>query len=158
MPPWTNNGTVTHPDLEAEQAYIDIAYRCLEESRTRAQELRGMVEVGRGGTTQARYERDVIEEKVQQRLGQLQLGSASLIFGRIDNDEEDLAFAFEQGVDKFGDYVDRKRGGIVFAVHPNGKVALDEPGKFLVAFLLLVFDHLVDALIAQAADFYIPLA
>jgi DNA helicase IV len=89
MPPWTNNGTVTHPDLEAEQAYIDIAYRCLEESRTRAQELRGMVEVGRGGTTQARYERDVIEEKVQQRLGQLQLGSASLIFGRIDNDEED---------------------------------------------------------------------
>jgi DNA helicase IV len=48
-----------------------------------------MVEVGRGGTTQARYERDVIEGSVQNRLGQLQLGSASLIFGRIDLDSED---------------------------------------------------------------------
>ena len=48
-----------------------------------------MVEVGRGGTTQARYERDVIEGSVQNRLGQLQLGSASLIFGRIDLDSDD---------------------------------------------------------------------
>ena len=47
-----------------------------------------MVEVGRGGTTQARYERDVIEGG-SNRLGQLQLGSASLIFGRIDLDSDD---------------------------------------------------------------------
>ena len=49
-----------HPDLEAEQAYIDHAYECLEEARTRANPLQTMVEVGRGGTEQARFERDVI--------------------------------------------------------------------------------------------------
>ncbi|MFT5530759.1 MAG: DNA helicase IV [Candidatus Poriferisodalaceae bacterium] len=83
---------MTHPDLEAEQAFIDNAYLCLDQARKRAVELRGMVEVGRGGTTQARYERDVIEEKVQQRLGQLEIGAASLIFGRIDSDAEELFY------------------------------------------------------------------
>ena len=73
-------------EIELEQAHIDSAYRLLEQARTRAVELRSMVEVGRGGTTQARYERDVIEESIQNRLGQLQLGSASLIFGRIDEE------------------------------------------------------------------------
>ncbi len=80
---------MTHPEIEAEQAYVDRAYRLLDEARDRARKLRGMVEVGRGGTTQARYERDVIEESVQNRLGQLQLGSASLVFGRIDEDSGD---------------------------------------------------------------------
>lgn len=80
---------MTHPEIEAEQAYVDRAYRLLEAARQRARKLRSMVEVGRGGTTQARYERDVIEESVQNRLGQLQLGSASLIFGRIDEEAGD---------------------------------------------------------------------
>ena len=80
---------VTHSELKAEQAYIDNAYRCLERARKRAVELRAMVEVGRGGTTQARYERDVIEESVQNRLSQLELGTASLIFGRVDQDGGD---------------------------------------------------------------------
>ena len=80
---------MTHPEIAAEQAHIDRAHLLLDQARERAQKLRGMVEVGRGGTTQARYERDVIEGSVQNRLGQLQLGSASLIFGRIDLDSED---------------------------------------------------------------------
>ncbi len=75
-----------HPDLESEQAYIDRAYEYLEQARLRAVNLRSMVEVGRGGTTQARYERDVIEEQILNRLSRLQLGSASLIFGRIDTE------------------------------------------------------------------------
>ncbi len=93
---------VNHPEIEAEQAYVDRAYRLLDEARERAVKLRSMVEVGRGGTTQARYERDVIEESVQNRLGQLQLGAASLVFGRIDEDSGDtfhigrLAVADEQ--------------------------------------------------------------
>ena len=73
-----------HPELAAEQAYIDYAYECLDASRAAAASLRSMVEVGSGGTFQARYERDVIEESVQQRLANLQLGSASLVLGRID--------------------------------------------------------------------------
>ena len=80
---------MTHPEIAAEQAHIDRAHLLLDQARERARQLRGMVEVGRGGTTQARYERDVIEGSVQNRLGQLQLGSASLIFGRIDFEADD---------------------------------------------------------------------
>ena len=38
--------------------------------------LRGLTEVGRGGTHQARYERDVIEETVRNRLAHLEIGDA----------------------------------------------------------------------------------
>ncbi len=78
-----------HPEMAAEQAYINHAYVCLEAARARAVKLRSMVEVGRGGTTQARYERDVIEEQVAGRLSQLELGSSSLIFGRIDTVDDE---------------------------------------------------------------------
>ena len=73
-----------HPDLEAEQAYIDHAYACLEQSRQAATRLTSMVEVGRGGTEQARFEREVIYDTVLNRLSHLQLGDAALCFGRID--------------------------------------------------------------------------
>ena len=76
----------SHPDLEAEQAYIDHAYACLEAARTSANRLKGMVEVGQGGTEQARFEREVIFDTVLNRLSQLHLGDASLIFGRIDRE------------------------------------------------------------------------
>ena len=71
-------------DLEQEQAYIDKAFACLETSKGAAQQLRSTVESGKGGTHQARYERDVIEERVQRRLGRMELGDRSLCFGRID--------------------------------------------------------------------------
>src|SRR3954447_14278786 len=73
-----------HPDLAAEQAYIEFAYACLERSREDAWRLRELTEVGRGGTMQARYERDVFEEAMYQRLSQLDLHDAALVFGRID--------------------------------------------------------------------------
>ncbi len=75
---------MSHPEIQAEQAHIDRAYALLESSRQRARRLREMVEVGRGGTRQARFERDVIEDAVAGRLSQLELGSSSLVFGRID--------------------------------------------------------------------------
>ncbi|WP_208029090.1 HelD family protein [Rhabdothermincola sediminis] len=73
-----------HPDLEAEQAYIDHAYECLEATRQAASRMTTMVEVGRGGTEQARFERDVIWDTMVHRLAQLDLGEAALCFGRID--------------------------------------------------------------------------
>ena len=73
-----------HPDLAAEQDYIDHAYACLESTRQAASRLTSMVEVGRGGTEQARFEREVIYDTVVNRLTQLQLGDAALCFGRID--------------------------------------------------------------------------
>jgi hypothetical protein len=56
-----------HPELEAEQAYVDHAYACLDAARVSATRLRTMVEVGRGGTEQARYEREVIHEAIASR-------------------------------------------------------------------------------------------
>lgn len=77
-----------HPDLEEEQAYIDHAYACLEQTRQSASKLTTMVEVGRGGTEQARFERDVIWATMLGRLAQLDLGSGTLCFGRIDTAED----------------------------------------------------------------------
>ncbi len=77
------------PELEAEQQYVDRAYRLLEEARDSASRLRTMVEVGAGGTAQARYERDVIHSAVDDRLSDLDLGDASLVFGRIDLDDDE---------------------------------------------------------------------
>ncbi len=86
-----------HPDLVAEQAYIDHAYECLEQARSSANRLKGMVEVGHGGTEQARFEREVIYDTVLTRLSQLHLGDASLVFGRIDRDESVGGEAFHIG-------------------------------------------------------------
>src|SRR5215218_1418175 len=74
-------------DLDAEQAHPDRAYEALEASRRSASRLAGMVDVGRGGTNQARYEREVITESIVNRLTQLHIGDAPLVFGRIDRDE-----------------------------------------------------------------------
>ena len=86
-----------HPDLAAEQAYIDRAYECLEEARTSANRLKGMVEVGTGGTEQARFEREVIFDTVAHRLSHLHLGDASLCFGRIDREPDEGGETFYIG-------------------------------------------------------------
>jgi len=73
-----------HPDLAEEQAYIDHAYECLDRSREEVWRLRDLTEVGRGGTFQARWEQEVFEENIRNRLSQLELHTAALVFGRID--------------------------------------------------------------------------
>ncbi len=84
-------------DLAAEQAFLDRAYDALEASRRSASRLTSMVDVGRGGTNQARFERDVIQENVVHRLTQLHIGDASLVFGRIDRDEDHGGEVFHIG-------------------------------------------------------------
>jgi DNA helicase IV len=74
----------THPDLEAEQAYVDHAYECLTAARERVLKLRDLSVLGPGGTFQAREEREVIEETIRARLTQLEFGDVALVFGRID--------------------------------------------------------------------------
>jgi len=87
----------SHPDLAAEQAHIDRAYDSLERSREEATRLRSMVEVGKGGTEQARWEREMIEGNIAQRLASLQLGDASLVFGRIDRTQSEGGDSFYIG-------------------------------------------------------------
>ena len=76
--------TQQHPDLAAEQAYIDNAYACLERSKTDAWRIRDLNEASMGGTFQARFERNAFDEQLHKRLTQLDLGDAALVFGRID--------------------------------------------------------------------------
>ena len=75
-----------HPELDAEQAYIDHAHECLERTRQVVESMREGVVDGQGGTFQNRYERDVVWDRVGVRLGQLEIGDRSLVFGRIDTD------------------------------------------------------------------------
>jgi len=46
--------------------------------------LKDMVEVGAGGTHQARFEREIIWDSISTRLNTLDIGNASLVFGRLD--------------------------------------------------------------------------
>jgi DNA helicase IV len=73
------------PELAAEQAHVERAYRRLDELRARTQELLASVlNQGRGGTFQFREERDVIVRTSLARLEQLDVGDQPLCFGRID--------------------------------------------------------------------------
>ena len=76
--------TQQHPDLADEQSYIDHAYDCLATSRAAALRIRDMNEADLGGTFQARFERNAFDEAIVKRLEDLELGDASLVFGRID--------------------------------------------------------------------------
>jgi len=73
-----------HPELDKEQAYLDYVHACIEESRARAARLTANFEPARGGTNQARFERESVVEGVVNRLHQLDVGDRSLVFGRID--------------------------------------------------------------------------
>jgi len=81
-----------HPELDAEQAYLDYAHACLEDSRERANRITSGFAPSAGGTTQARHERESIVESALQRLSQLNLGDRALVFGRIDLDDSDERF------------------------------------------------------------------
>ena len=63
--------------------------RALDQSREAAKSITDNVESREGGTHQARYERDVLADKVRSRLEDLDIGDQSLIFGRIDQTEGD---------------------------------------------------------------------
>jgi DNA helicase IV len=74
-----------HPELAAEQRYLDRAYGRLDEMRKAASRVaEGYSEVRRGGTHQARLERDAATAHTRRRLAALNIGNAPLCFGRID--------------------------------------------------------------------------
>ncbi len=80
---------IIHPDFQTEQDYINKAYSVLARAHDEAKKLHKNVESGKGGTHQARFEKDVIADQVNKRLSQLDIGDASLVFGRIDQRNED---------------------------------------------------------------------
>jgi DNA helicase IV len=75
---------MVHPDLPAEQAHVDLAYRRLAAMRASAESMLQDAFGERGGTFQAVTERDIRVRNSLGRLEHLQLGRESLVFGRID--------------------------------------------------------------------------
>jgi DNA helicase IV len=75
---------MAHPDVPAEQDYLDRAYDRLEVVRAETQARLQEAFRERGGTFQSYTERDIRVRNSLNRLEQLQLGREALIFGRID--------------------------------------------------------------------------
>lgn len=76
-------------DIVSEQNYIDEAYDRLESLRASAQAIEdGFDEVGRGGTHQAKYEKDAAISLARSRIATLNIGSQPLCFGRLDVDKD----------------------------------------------------------------------
>lgn len=72
-------------DLSAEQQFIELAYERLDEARSAAEaRMADALSQGRAGTHQARSERDMVVRASLARIEQLDIGSQSLVFGRID--------------------------------------------------------------------------
>ena len=75
---------MTHPDVPAEQAHVDLAYARLAAMRAAAAPMLQDAFSERGGTFQAVTERDIRVRNSLNRLEQLEIGRESLVFGRID--------------------------------------------------------------------------
>ncbi len=85
---------MTHPEFEAEASFIKAAYARLEDSKNQAKAMMDEVmDIGRGGTYQARTERDVIVRSALQRMEQLEIGDQALCFGRVDFNADSDQFA-----------------------------------------------------------------
>ncbi len=73
------------PELAAEQRHLDAAYARLDVMRRAAEQVaEGYTDVTRGGTHQARLEREAAEAYTRRRLANLDIGEAPLCFGRLD--------------------------------------------------------------------------
>jgi DNA helicase IV len=88
------------PELQAEQAYVDAAFERLDAMRAAARQVReAYADVQRGGTHQARLERDIAYEVTARRLASLEIGDNPLAFGRLDLDDESTIYVGRLGVD-----------------------------------------------------------
>ncbi len=78
-------------ELAAEQRHLDTAYARLDVMRRAAERVaEGYTEVTRGGTHQARLEREAAEAYTRRRLASLDIGDTPLCFGRLDLLPSDL--------------------------------------------------------------------
>ncbi len=86
--------------LRAEQKYVTMLYRLLDQARDRAEEeltsVRARGEAG--GTHQARLERDVSAAENERRLAQLNLTENGLCFGRVDDEQRSTLYIGRSGL------------------------------------------------------------
>lgn len=87
-------------ELASEQSRVDAAYGRLDAMRAAARRVEaGYRDVGRGGTHQARLERDAAVDLTRRRLAALEIGDRPLVFGRLDLETGDPAYVGRVGVD-----------------------------------------------------------
>ena len=80
----------TDSEVAREQAHVDRAYERLEVLRRRAEDRSAeVVAQGRGGTHQARHDRDALVRSTLHRLEQIDAAEYGLVFGRIDETDGD---------------------------------------------------------------------
>jgi DNA helicase IV len=78
-------------ELQHEQRHVDRAYRQLDVMRERARErAAGVLRQGKGGTPQARHDRDAFVRSSLYRLEQLNAAEYGLVFGRLDEQDGDV--------------------------------------------------------------------
>ncbi|MDA8277383.1 MAG: AAA family ATPase [Actinomycetota bacterium] len=76
-----------HPELESESKYIKAAYEQVRKLRSSlSSNLQEMYYQEKGGTHQARAERDIVVNTTLERLNHLDFGDLALCFGRIDHE------------------------------------------------------------------------
>ena len=79
-------------EVAEEQRHLDRAHAALDAMRAEARSMLGdVLDIGRGGTLQARTERDIVVNTALLRLQQLDIGDQALCFGRIDTAPADGA-------------------------------------------------------------------
>jgi len=80
-------------DFECEARFVARAYDLLDRQRARVQgAIDEALELPRGGTHQARLERDITVDTSLQRLARLDVGDHPLVFGRIDLEQDEMSY------------------------------------------------------------------
>jgi len=88
------------PEVAAEQKYLDVVYQRLDAMRRAAASVAEVyADVRRGGTHQARLERDIAVETTERRLASLDIGDTPLCFGRLDLRDRGRFYVGRFGVD-----------------------------------------------------------
>ncbi len=88
------------PEIVAEQAYLDAVYERLEAMKYSASSVaEAYSDVRRGGTHQARLERDIAVDTTHRRLAALDIGDTPLCFGRLDLTDDGRFYVGRLGVD-----------------------------------------------------------
>ena len=88
------------PEVVAEQAYLDAVYERLEAMKHAASSVaEAYSDVRRGGTHQARLERDIAVDTTNRRLAALDIGDTPLCFGRLDLTDNGRFYVGRLGVD-----------------------------------------------------------
>jgi len=78
-------GLLTDVTFDQESAFVELAYSRLDEVKSLLRKsVAGVLDGGRGGTHQARLERDILVESNLSRLSHFELGEHALVFARVD--------------------------------------------------------------------------